>query len=200
MELSRKTSLDLNPKDDHNIVDNLPEILKNACCQFSDPTERELFLFAALGVLSGCLPNYLGHYDGRWISPHLYVYVLAPYGTGKGSMIFAKYLGDTIHKLKRARTKEAMARYKEQQKALTRRKKGESVNSDTSAIAVPANEMLFCPADSSKSALIDLLNDNMSSGIIFETEGDTLRSALNQDFSNYSDVLRKAFHHEHVTF
>ncbi len=196
----RFTSGELHPKDNHNITENLPELLKLACSQFSDPTERELFLFAALGVLSGCLPNYYGHYDGRWISPHLYVYVLAPYGTGKGSMIFAKSLGDAIQGTKRVRYKAAMTSYRQQVKAVHKKKKGNTDTSDTSAIPVPPNEMLYYPADSSKSALIDSMNDNRGSGIIFETEGDTLASALKQDYGAYSDILRKAFHHEYVSF
>ncbi len=199
MQITRHTSPDLHPKDNHNIIENLPEILKQACNKFSDPTEQELFLYAALGVLSGCLPNYIGHYDSRWYSPHLYIYVLAPYGTGKGSMIFAKYMGDKIQTAKRTRSRESMTRYLHQVKALPKGKKGDTDKAAISAIPIPANEMLYFPADSSKSALIDSINDNKWGGIIFETEGDTLASALKQDYGAYSDILRKAFHHEYIS-
>ena len=87
MNLNKFTPRDLYPQEGHNITENLPEFLKQACNQFNDTNEKELFLFSALGVLSGCLPNYYAHYDGKWYSPHLYVFVLAPFGTGKGSMV-----------------------------------------------------------------------------------------------------------------
>ncbi|MDD2287120.1 MAG: DUF3987 domain-containing protein, partial [Paludibacter sp.] len=43
---------------------------------------------------------------------------------------------------------------------------------------------------------IQALSDNDFKGIIFETEADTLAGTLKQDWGNFSDVLRKAFHHE----
>ena len=35
--------------------------------------------------------------------------------------------------------------------------------------------------------------------LIMESEADTLSNMLNNDWSNYSDVLRKAFHHEPIS-
>jgi len=191
---------DLHPEVTHNIIENLPEFLKHACLQFTEPTERELFLYSALGVLSGCLPNYLAHYDGWYLSPNLYVYVLAPYGTGKGSMMYARYLGDAIDNTKKNRTYEAMARYRQQIQAQPKRKKGSINEQDTCDISVPPIEMLYCPGDSSKSALIDFLFDNKGYGMIFETEGDTLTTTLKQEYAAYRDLLNKAFHHEPVSF
>lgn len=196
----RLTPKDLHPKDNHDLIENLPELFTRTCSQFSDPVEKGVFLFSSLGVLSGCLPNYIGNYDGKWVSPHLYLFVLAPYGTGKGSMSFARYLGSEIHKTKKECTRKAMAEYMEQIKAVSKRKKGDTANSDTSAIPVPPNEMLYIPADNSKSALVDTLNDNRGSGIIFETEGDTLAAALKQDFGTFMDILLKAYHHEPISF
>jgi hypothetical protein len=41
--------------------------------------------------------------------------------------------------------------------------------------------------------------DNDGIGLLFESEGDTLSQTLKSDYGNYSDVLRKAFHHELVS-
>ena len=35
--------------------------------------------------------------------------------------------------------------------------------------------------------------------LIMESEADTLSNMLNNDWNNYSDVLRKAFHHEPIS-
>ena len=193
---------DLLPSDNHQIIDNLPSFIKDACEQFSDQVEKEVLLYSALGVLSGCLPNYIGSYDGKWVSTHIYVFILAPYGTGKGTMTFARYLGSSIHKNKKDRYAAAIAAYYLALKANRKKhstKKGEDDTDDTT-IPEPANEMLYMPADTSKSALADALNDNRGAGIIFETEGDTLAAALKQDYGTYMDILLKAFHHEPITF
>ena len=56
------------------------------------------------------------------------------------------------------------------------------------------------PANSSSTGVYELLNNNNGEGIIFETEGDTMSQMFKQDFGNYSDGLRKASHHESITF
>jgi hypothetical protein len=43
---------------------------------------------------------------------------------------------------------------------------------------------------------LQALADNNYKGIIFETEADTLAHTFRQEWGNFSDVLRKAFHHE----
>jgi len=66
--------------------------------------------------------------------------------------------------------------------------------------ARPPNKMLFLPANNSKSGFLQLLHENKCRGILFETEGDTLAETLATDYGNFSDVLRKSFHHEESTF
>ena len=42
-------------------------------------------------------------------------------------------------------------------------------------------------------------SDNDGSGILFCSEADTLSNSLSQDWGNYSDIIRKAFHHESIS-
>ena len=58
---------------------------------------------------------------------------------------------------------------------------------------------LIIPANSSASSLISILHDNDGIGLLFETEGDTLSQTLKSEHGNYSDLLRKAFHHETIS-
>jgi len=60
----------------------------------------------------------------------------------------------------------------------------------------PLRKMFYIPANSSSSAFIQALADNNFTGVIFETEADTLANTFKQEWGNFSDVLRKAFHHE----
>lgn len=64
----------------------------------------------------------------------------------------------------------------------------------------PPLRMLFIPANSSATAVYQVLGDNDGQGIMFETEGDTLANTLSSDYGNYSDGFRKAFHHENISY
>ncbi len=185
------------------IIEELPEMLKIPSNYLVDETEKEVFLIGALGVVSGLLPNIKGLYSGKWISPNLFVYVLAGYGGGKGSLDYARILGKQIHNAKREKAKSLLVDYlkgleiyKKNLKAFNKDKKN-GEKPPEKPIQPPAL-MLFIPANNSKSGVYQLLEENNGKGIIFETEGDTLSDALKQDFGGFSDTLRKAFHHEYL--
>ena len=169
------------------VYDDLPPALREACERLADRTEKEVFLVGALGVISGILPNVRGFYDHNKVGPNLYVYVLAPYGSGKGTLKLARALGEAIQAHRKKISSQLLAEYKEQKAA------GENPEH-------PGNKLLFLPANNSKSGLIQLLHENGGRGILFESEGDTLADALKQETGNFSDLLRKAFHHEAVSF
>jgi hypothetical protein len=56
--------------------------------------------------------------------------------------------------------------------------------------------MFFLPGNSSSAAFIQSLADNNYRAVIFESEADTLANTIKQEWGNFSDVLRKGFHHE----
>ncbi len=185
------------------IIDELPGILKIPSNYLVDETEKEVFLIGAIGVVSGLLPNIKGLYSGKWISPNLFVYVLAGYGGGKGGLDYARELGKQIHNSKRDEAKRLMGLYlkemdiyKKDLKDFNKSKKT-GVEPPTKPIKPPAL-MLFIPANNSKSGVYQLLEENEGNGILFESEGDTLSDALKQDYGGFSDTLRKAFHHEYL--
>lgn len=60
--------------------------------------------------------------------------------------------------------------------------------------------MLFIPANSSAKGTFELLFQNEGSGLIFETEGDTLAQTFKSEHGNYSDGFRNAFHHETISY
>lgn len=188
-----------------NIIQDLPKILRDSCNVLVEENEKEVFLIGALGVVSGLLPNIKGLYDGKWISPNLYVYVLSGYGGGKGSLNYARALGEKIHQDKKEETKRQVAEYQKNinvyKKALMAYNKDKKADVEPPVKPTPPPSlMLFIPSNNSKSGVYQLLQENNERGIIFESEGDTLVGALNQDYGNFSDTLRKAFHHEHLDF
>lgn len=171
----------------------LPELIRAPALQFAEQAEREVFLVGSLAVISGILPNVQGLYDGNQYTPHLYAYILAPYGTGKGGLRYCRQLAEGIHRQRREEAKEEEQEYR---RKLREFKAGNTAEEP----ARPAKTMLFLPANASKSGLLQLLEENDGTGIIYETEGDTLADALRTDFGNFSDMLRKATHHEPISF
>jgi hypothetical protein len=184
------------------IFDCLPPLLATACNRFQRQQEKELFLVSALAVLSGMMPNVQGIYFGRQIMPNLYCFILGKYGTGKGSMMWARDLGEAVEAYREAQAKEsfkahhdAMAFYQRQQKLYDKGK----LQTPPEMPAHPKSLKLFLPANSSKTGVIQLLKENDGRGLMFETEGDSLADMLRQKFGDFSDVLRKAFHHEPIS-
>ena len=62
------------------------------------------------------------------------------------------------------------------------------------------SQSLLLPANSSATAIYQQLALNNGHGLIFETEADTLNIAMRNSFGNFSDGLRKAFHHETISY
>ncbi|MEI6766369.1 MAG: DUF3987 domain-containing protein [Bacteroidota bacterium] len=180
------------------IFQNLPDILQKAIILFNDKVEKDVLLAGALGVLSGCLPNIIGTYDTHKVGSNLFVFVRSQAGAGKGTLIYSQYLAKRIHKNKMQKAKEANSDYQDQLEEFRNSKikhKGASVTRPEP----PKQEMLFIPANSSSSAFLSALASNNGRGIMFSSEADTLVSTLKQDWGNYSDSLRCAFHHEPIT-
>ncbi|GAB3341888.1 hypothetical protein GCM10027299_56230 [Larkinella ripae] len=188
-----------------DIYSNLPDLLKNGCSILTDQIEKEVFLVGALGVVSGLLPNVRGFYDTRFYSPNLYCYILARYGSGKGSLNLSYWLGAVVHQRKKEQYQKALADYKvdltRYRKDLKRFQQDKTGNvEEPTEPTEPPLTVLFIPANNSRTGAFEMLNNNEGRGIIFETEGDTLAETVKQDYGNYSDGLRKAFHHEPITY
>ncbi len=182
------------PKIPPDVYQHLPAILRESTAMFRDSMEKDVFLIGAIGVLSGCLPNIEGIYFEEPHSAHLYTFITAPAGSGKGKLKWAKYFGENIHDSIVEYSKKARTEYKSEMENYSNltRKERQSVERPEE----PPQKMFFIPANSSSSAFIQALADNNFRGVIFETEADTLASTFKQEWGNFSDVLRKAFQHE----
>jgi len=176
------------------IYSNLPEILRECADLFQDSVEKDVFLIGSISVLSGCLPNIQGIYFDEPHTAHLYAFITAPAGSGKGKMKWSKYFGLAIHDHMTEQSRSERAAFEselEQYNNLTKAQRQGALRPEE-----PPRKMFFIPANSSSSAFIQALSDNNFSGVLFETEADTLADTFKQEWGNFSDVLRKAFHHE----
>lgn len=184
------------------VFTSLPAILSVSLDTLQEQQEKEAFLVGALGVLSGCMPNVFGYYMGDALRPNLYCYVLGRYGLGKGVLGLCRHLGEPIHQYRRQQAQDMQRSYLQQRDVYEQQRKlyeqGKRAEPPTPP-AEPKMLRLFIPANSTKAALIMQIEQNEGRGIIFETESDSLAEMLRSGDNNFSDILRKAFHHETVS-
>ncbi|MGO2357349.1 MAG: DUF3987 domain-containing protein [Mesonia sp.] len=183
------------------IFPKLPHILKEGCKAFSDRRERDVFFTGSLTVLSGCIEVISGGYRGKTHFANLFSFIIAPAASGKGALTYAKDLGEKYHdKL----VKESQAAYKQYQIELAEYKKmASNKKNDVSQIPPPEEppfKVLYIPANNSSARVIQQLKEGEEKGIFCETEADSMGNVLKQDWGGYSDLLRKAFHHEPISY
>jgi len=183
------------------VYDNLPSILKQGTEAFIEPRERDVFLTGALIILSGCMPNVSGVYGRRTVYPHLFCFILAPAASGKGALQSSKELADKYHSEILKNSIEQKKEYNKKLEAIKHTKRFKK-KEDTSQEEIPEEppfKVVFIPANTSNAKIIQHLQNNNGTGIICETEADTLGQTFKNDWGSYSDLLRKAFHHEKIS-
>ncbi len=169
----------------------LPPIMNRILNNSKSLADADMMLLSSMVSMSACLPNVQGLYANRIVYPNLFLFISAPASAGKGRLMMAKKIVEPIHRELRQAYTDELAEFQQEME-----EKGKTVNVD---LHVPQT-MLFMPANSSATALYQTLHDCGGSGLIFETEADTLATSLKSDYGNFSDGLRKAFHHEPISY
>ena len=184
-------------------VDNLDHILRTILDQHhGDAAKCDAMILGALNVISGLMggangstqhrSGIYGVYDGRRVYAPLFNIIYSGAGNEKGNLVFAKMLAWQIKKEMR-RTYEAEKqdydRAMAEWEAKGKKERGEAPKE-------PAYRDPFVPGNSSSSAVYRALDANGGWGMMFETEADTVSSMIDSDYGNYSDLMRKAHHHE----
>ncbi|HEY3372591.1 MAG TPA: DUF3987 domain-containing protein [Prolixibacteraceae bacterium] len=178
------------------VFENLPALLQKVVARCNSNEERDMMLLGALATVGAGLPKVSGYYGEKRVYPYLLLFITAQASAGKGKLELCRQLVNPIHDSLREQTRLAKQEYKTGMKQYNLLKWKEAAVPKPDR---PPDRMLFIPANSSASGFFELLSENDGRGLIFETEGDTLSHAFKSDFSDYSDGLRKGFHHEMIS-
>ena len=168
----------------------LPEFMNDVVARSQNAVDADMLILSSLTAISACLPNIEGKYARRRVYPNLFLMLAAPPSAGKGRIMLARRIVDPVHQFMRQIYLTKIHQIEEENK-------DKKQKPDLSAVP---QTMLFIPANSSATAIYQTRNDCDGSGLIFESEADTLASALSTDYGNFSDGLRKAFHHEAISY
>ena len=185
------------PTFSQEVADSLPDFLKKIVSISNSEADSDILLLGTLTVLSACMPHIKGVYDRRTVYPNLFLFVTARASSGKGRLNLCRHLVEPIHDRLREINEAEVMEYKHKlaEYNAAGKKKVEMEKPEE-----PPMRMLFIPANSSATAVYQVLNDNGGEGLMFETEGDTLANTFGSDYGNYSDGFRKAFHHETISY
>ena len=164
-----------NPVIPDSVYLKLPSILQDACNNYTDGRERDVFLLSAITAVSGCLHNVFMKHSKRKAYPNLCSVIIAPPASKKGT-------------LKDARPFTSKITFDEV-----------SVAKELGLVEAEVYEpRVWIGADSSAAALNGILKANDSRGVLWSTELKTLINSLKQDFGNYTSTLLKSFHNEPI--
>ena len=164
----------------------LPDFLRKIIDIADSPEDGDILLLGTLTVLSACLPQIEGIYNKRPVSSNLFLFVTARASSGKGRLTLCRYLIEPIHERLREINEAEMMDYKQKMQMYNASKNKGSMEKPEQ----PPLRMLFIPANSSATAVYQVLGENDGQGIMFETEGDTLANTFASDYGNYSDGFR----------
>jgi len=175
----------------NDIYNNLPDFLKECCNPLIDKNAIDVFLLTSLTCISAILPNFYGIYDNKKVYPNLYTFIIGKASSGKGIMDFAGTLIESIDDAKNKELKELIEIYKFQLALF----KENPINKEPTK---PQKLMLKVGANNSGANFVLSLKANPKGLLMFENEGDSLNETLKKEYGNYSDVMRKSFHHEEI--
>ena len=68
------------------------------------------------------------------------------------------------------------------------------------APVLPPNRMFLIPGNNTGTGILQNIMDSNGTGLICESEADTVSTAIGTEYGNWSDTLRKAFDHDRLSY
>lgn len=178
--------------------DDLPKFLFPVWDGQSGAVGRDKMILGTLNVISGLiLKTIYSIYDRRKVYAPLYNIIYGNFATSKGDLEAVKQIAMPIKLKMRRRYEYQKSEYDKEMAEWEAKKKNERGPQPVEPVLCSP----FLPANSSASAVYRAMDANGEWGIMFETEADTLTNMLSKsEYGDYSDLLRKAHHHESCPF
>ena len=161
-------------------------------------TQYDILLLGTVTVLGASMGrNVRCAYGGKMTSPCLQTFVVAPSTSGKGILSLVRLLVEPFHDEIRKQTAESMACYRRE------KSKYEALGKErakTEAPMMPPDKMFLIPGNNTGTGILQNLIDSDGTGLICESEADTISTAIGSEYGHWSDTMRKAFDHDRLSY
>ena len=177
---------------------NWPKILLLIMSYATSPTQRDVMLIGALTAIGASMEQYVRcPYAGKLQSPCLQSFIVAPSASGKGILSLIRLLVEPIHDEIRQQVATEVKAYKKEKAAYDVMGKERS---KVEAPQMPKNRMFLISGNNTGTGILQNIMDANGTGLICETEADTISAAIGSEYGHWSDTLRKAFDHDRLSY
>ena len=175
-----------------------PKILLLIMSYATSPTQRDVMLIGALTAIGASMERYVRcPYAGKLQSPCLQSFIVAPSASGKGILSLIRLLVEPIHDEIRQKVATEVKAYKKEKAAYDVMGKERS---KVEAPQMPKNRMFLISGNNTGTGILQNIMDANGTGLICETEADTISAAIGSEYGHWSDTLRKAFDHDRLSY
>ena len=160
--------------------------------------QQDIMLLGAGTVLGASMNSHVRcAYGGKMISPSLQTFIVALPASGKGVLSLVRLLVEPIHDEIRLHTAEAMKQYRKEKGAYDSLGKERS---QATPPALPPDRMFLISGNNTGTGILQNLMDSDGTGLICESEADTISTAIGSEYGHWSDTMRKAFDHDRLSY
>jgi len=175
-----------------------PRFLQQAVDCGESKAQRDILLLGAITVLGATLNklvcfNY-GHKDHY---PCLQTFILALPASGKGALAWTRQLAEPIHQERLSSYLQKMKDYHVEKTKWDYMGKERTKHTEPE---MPRMKLFFIAGDNSGTGIQENLMDNNGTGMICESEADTVSTAIGTDYGHWSHTLRNAFDHDRLAY
>mgnify|MGYP000313119722 FL=1 len=175
-----------------------PKILLLIMSYATSPTQRDVMLIGALTAIGASMERYVRcPYAGKLQSPCLQSFIVAPSASGKGILSLIRLLVEPIHDEIRQQVATEVKAYKKEKAAYDVMGKERS---KVEAPQMPKNRIFLISGNNTGTGILQNIMDANGTGLICETEADTISAAIGSEYGHWSDTLRKAFDHDRLSY
>ena len=177
---------------------NWPKLLQRIIKVAKNEIQRDIMLMGAFTALGACMSRHVRClYGGKYYYPSLQCFIVAPSASGKGILSYLRLLVQPIHDEIRAKVAAQMKIYKKEKAEY------DAMGKERSKMEVPQmppNKMFLISGNNTGTGILQNIMDSEGTGLIFESEADTLSTAIGSEHGHWSDTLRKAFDHDRLSY
>lgn len=175
-----------------------PLLLERIMACGASRAQCDVLLLGAVTVLGASMGSHVRcSYGGKMISPCLQSFVVGLPVAGKGVLSLVRLLVEPIHDDIRRQVEENMVAYRRDKVRYDALGKERA---KTEMPVLPPNRMFLISGNNTGTGILQNLMDSDGSGLICESEADTISTAIGSDYGHWSDTMRKAFDHDRLSY